>query len=170
MEQSTENKIEVKNRLIYFYKYNKIKIYIFLFFLILILISFTFITHYNDKKNNLVAEKYIKAGIYLEYNKKNNAKSLYEEIIYSKNKFYSILALNTIIEKNLIIDKKKVIKYFDVLEKYIAAKDQKDLITFKKALYLIKISEVQNGKNLLNKLVDQNSTLKPIIKELLQNN
>ena len=31
---------------------------------------------------------------------KDKSKEFYEEIIKSKNKFYSILALNTIIEKN----------------------------------------------------------------------
>ena len=32
---------------------------------------------------------------------------MFEEIILSKNKFYSILALNIIVEKNLMLDEKK---------------------------------------------------------------
>lgn len=170
MENNIESKIDINNRLSNFYKLNKVKIFTIIIISFVVVISIFLLKHNNKKNNILIAEKYVEAGLQLSKNNKENARNLYEEIILSKNKFYSILALNTIIEKNLIIDKKKVIKYFDVLEKHIVAKDQKDLITFKKALYLIKISEVQNGKNLLNKLVDQNSTLKPIIKELLQNN
>ena len=41
-----------------------------------------------------------------------NQKILFEEIILSKNKFYSILALNTILEKKLEKDKNKIIKIF----------------------------------------------------------
>ena len=63
-----------------------------------------------DKKKNIsLAEKYVQAEILLSSNKNEKAKKLYEEIILSKNKFYSILALNTVIEKDLIFDKKKLL-------------------------------------------------------------
>ena len=39
--------------------------------------------------------------------KKETAAKYYEEIILSKNKFYSVLALNAILEKELIKDKKR---------------------------------------------------------------
>ena len=55
----------------------------------------------------MISEKYVKAGILLSNNKNEKAlKNYYEEIILSKNKFYSILALNTIIEKNYLMIKK----------------------------------------------------------------
>ena len=61
------------------------------------------------KKNEIISEKYIQAGLYLSSNEMKNAKKIYEEIIESKNKFYSILALNTILEKNLESnDKEKI--------------------------------------------------------------
>ena len=72
-------------------------------------------------------------------NQTDKAKKIYEEIILSKNKFYSILALNTIIEKNLIKDKEKILEFFEIVEKSNFKKDQKDLIALKKALYMIKI-------------------------------
>ena len=59
------------------------------------------------KKNSLIAEKYIQAGIYLANKKNADATLIFEEIIESKNKFYSILSLNTILEKKLLTDKKK---------------------------------------------------------------
>ena len=46
-------------------------------------------------------------------NQNKEAKKYYENIILSKNKFYSLLALNTILEKNLIEDKKKNFNYFE---------------------------------------------------------
>ena len=94
---------------------------------------------------------------------------LYEEIIFSKNKFYSILSLNTILEKNLISDKKKILEYFEILEGVSLSQENKDLITFKKALYLLKSSDIQNGKNLLKSLIDKNSSLKTIANELIEN-
>ena len=117
----------------------------------------------------MIGEKYIKAGLYLSSNKKENAKEIYEEIILSKNKFYSILALNTIIEKDLITNKEKILKYFNIIEKSTSTKDQKDLIALKKAIYLIKELEIKEGNDLLNKLISDNSILKPIAEELVKN-
>ena len=120
-----------------------------------------------QKKNILIAEKYVKAEIYLTSNKPENAKELYEEIILSKNRFYSILALNKVIEKTLISDKNIILKYFNILENSISKEDQKDLIILKKALFLIKNSENQKGENLLKKLISKNSVLKTLSLELL---
>ena len=44
----------------------------------------------------------------------------------------------------------------------------KDLIKFKKALYLIKTSNIKEGKEILNNLIDSNSTLKLLAQELIQ--
>jgi len=168
MDQNLENKPITKNRLINFYNNNKFKIYILIFTLIIVLISFIFVNHNSKKKNIFISEKYVEAGIYLASNKKDNAKKLYEEIILSKNEFYSILALNTIIEKNLITDKDKIIKYFEILENSISSKEQEDLVVLKKALYLIKVSDIKKGNNLLKNLADRNTILKTIAQDLLK--
>ena len=168
MDQSEENKTEIKDRIINFLNDNKVKIYIFIFILATVLGSFIFIKTNNEKKNVLVAEKYVKAGINLASNKNDIAKSLYEEIILSKNKFYAILALNTIIEKDLVIDQKKILEYFVVLERSVATKETIDLIKLKKALYLIKILDIETGNELLKSLIDDNSNLKSIAKELIE--
>ena len=80
---------------------------------------------HKEKKNNLISEKYIQAGLYLANGKKIESKNLYKEIVLSKNNFYSILALNTIIEKNLENDEGKVIEYFEILENLKLSKSQK---------------------------------------------
>ena len=75
--------------------------------------------------------------------------------------------MNVIIEKKLILEKKKIIDFFEILEETVSSKNNKDLIVFKKALFLMKENDKQNGINLLKKLIENNSSLKPIIQELI---
>ena len=98
MEQNADTKKDFKEKFINFYKLNKIKFYILIILIFLTTITISFMRHINEKNNIQTGEKYIQAGIYLSLKKKENAKGLYEEIILSNNKFYSILALNQIIE------------------------------------------------------------------------
>ena len=169
MEENQDNKIDFKRKLIDFYNLNKSKIFIFAIFLLTILFSIIFINYNNERKNILIAEKYMKAGIFLSSNQKDNAKALYEEIILSKNKFYSILALNTIIEKEIIENDEIVLNYFKILEDINYSEEKLDLIIFKKALYLLKSSKNQEGKKLLNNLIEKDSKLKFLAKEAINN-
>ena len=167
MEEKIEKKAELKNRIINFYNINKVKIYIFIFIIIITIVSVFFIKNNAQKKNTLISEKYIEAGLLLLSDQKDRSKILYEEIILSKNKIYSILALNKIVEKKLVIDKNKILKYFNILEKSISSKDERELIIFKKALYLIKNSDAKTGEDLMKNLIEQDSSLKNIIQEIL---
>ena len=169
MEQEIENKTEIKKRLIDYYFKNKIKIFAVVLSLISILILSIIFTYNKEKKNILIADKYLKAGIFLSNNNKDDAKNLYEEVVLSKNKFYSILALNVIIEKDLVKDKEKILNFFKEIENLNISEEKKDLLMFKKALYLIKISKNEDGKKLLNNLIDRNSKLKPLIEEIIAN-
>ncbi len=78
MDQSSENKIALKARVINFYNLNRKKIYFSVLILITFLITILFIKLNETKKNILIAEKYVKAEIYLTSNKPENAKELYE--------------------------------------------------------------------------------------------
>lgn len=167
MESETKDKIELQDKLANFYKSNKIKIFITISFFIVILIVFTFFKINFEKKNNLIAENYIKAGIYLVSGEKEKSKTIYDEIIYSNNKFYAILALNTILEKDLINEKKKIIEYFNLVEGLNLSINQKDLISFKKALYFIKSKQFKEGKNILEDLIKKNSKLKSLAEEVI---
>ena len=167
MEQKLDNKIEIKDRLTSFYKINKLKIYLLTTFLLMIIIALFFFQINAKKKNIYIAEKYVEAGLYLATNDIENSKKIYEEIILSKNKFYSILALNTILEKDLESNRDVVLKYFESLEKLNKSKEQTDLIIFKKALYLIKISNIEEGNKLFKKLIDENSKYKNLAEEII---
>ena len=169
MDKTEENKIEIKDKIINFFNNNKAKIYIFIFILVTSLVLFSFLKFTNEKKNIIAAEKYIEAGIYLGSNKKKDAATkIYEEIILSGNKFYSILSLNTILEKNLISDKNKILEYFSIVEKLTKSNEQLDLIFFKKALFLINKQEIKEGKAILEKLINQDSKYKFLAEEVLE--
>tara|TARA_X000000950_G_scaffold42449_1_gene47149 strand:- start:4553 stop:5062 length:510 start_codon:yes stop_codon:yes gene_type:complete len=169
MIPNTENKLDLKRQLINFWQKNKTKILIFGLILIIIISFVIYFNYKNKNKNILIADKYVRAGLYLESNQKNNAKVLYEEIILSKNKFYSILALNTIVEKSLINDDTEILKYFEILESLDFQEEKQDLIIFKKALFYLKISKNNEGRNLLKKLIEKNSKFKSLAEEIKTN-
>jgi len=168
MEQKIDNKINFIDKLISFYNNNKLKIYSIIIILLTLLILITFLKLNNKKKNNLISEKYIKAGLYLTSNKEKSIE-IYEEIILSKNKFYSILALNTILEKDLVLDNKKILYYFTTIDEISKSNEQNNLISFKRALYLIKTSNIEEGKKILKDLIKKNSKLKNLAEEILAN-
>ena len=167
MDENLDKSKDSLKKINLFFQKNKFRILLFVFFIILTLALAVFYNSKVKKNNILISEKYIKAGLLLSENQKENAKNYYEEIVLSKNKFYSLLALNTLIEKDLINDKEKVIKYFAKLESLNFSKDLNDLILIKKALYLIKIKEDKSGKNILNKLINDGSNLKSLAQDLI---
>jgi hypothetical protein len=166
MQENENNKIVLKDRLKNLYRRNKLKIYIFFIVLATVPILLTYFKISNDKKNYLIAEKYVQAGLYLASNKKDEARQIYEDIILSKNNIYSILSLNTILEKNLISDKQKIFGYFEIVEKLDLSEETNDIISLKKALYLIKSGDSKKGNDLLKKLLNKNSNLTSIVEEL----
>ena len=106
MEENIEKKQELKSRLIHFFDKNKFKFFILISLIVIAIFALSLFQINVKKKNSLIAEKYIQAGIYLANKKNADATLIFEEIIESKNKFYSILSLNTILEKKLLTDKK----------------------------------------------------------------
>ena len=169
MDQNTDKKVEFIDKLKLFLIAQKIKIILFLSILVLFLIIFSIMKINQERQNILMSEKFIKANIYLSSGNKEKSKEIYEEIIKSENKFYSILALNTILEKKLENSEEKIINYFEIIQDLSIPHEQKDLLILKKALYLLQISKTEEGKNLLKKLSSSNSYLKQISDQILEN-
>ena len=167
MEQDENNKIGLKDKIIKLYNFHKFKIHLFFGIIIISIISIFFFKISNEKKNNIIAENYIKAGILLSAGKNEESKNLYEEIILNKNKFYSILSLNTIIEENLESDEGKILNYFDIVKEIKMSSENKDILIFKKALYLLTISEIDAGNKLLKDLINRKSQLKTLAEEII---
>ena len=109
MDENLDKKISSESRIVEFVKDNKRKILFTIALIILIVFLISFLNLYNDKKNTQISEQYIKGGLLLAEQKNDEANEIFGNIIMSKNNFYSILALNTIIEKKL--GKKMKIKY-----------------------------------------------------------
>lgn len=145
---------------------------IFLFILSFIVISFFLgiyaFKYYQDNENKKISEKYIKANIYLAAKNLDKSKTTYIEIIDSNNKFYSILALNSIIENNLENDSEEILKLFNKLENIKHDKTKKNLLKLKKSLYLINISKKNEGRILLNEIIESESVWSDIAKEILK--
>ena len=168
MELNVDKKIEFKDKLNSYYLENKLKIYIVIIIVIFSIISVNLFNINKEKKNELIAEKYIQAGLLLSSKNQEKSKKIYEEIILSENNFYSILSLNAILEENLITDKNKILEYFSIVEKLTKSNDQLDLIFFKKALFLIEKKEITEGKAILEKIISQESKYKFLAEEVLK--
>ena len=170
MDQELENsKLELKDRIFLFFKKNKFKILIFLSVLIIFSIIVIVQNILKEKENNLISEKYVQAGLYLASGENEKSFKIFEEIILSKNNFYSVLALNTILEKELTKDKEKILGFFEIAEQLNIDQNRKDLIVFKKALYLLKDNDFEDGNKLLRKLIETDSELKIYAEEILDN-
>ena len=92
---------------------------------------------------------------------------IYEDILKSNNRFYSSLALNIILEKNLEKNKEKILEYFDKVENLQNNKEQKDILKLKKALFFLKNSEDEKAKKLLNELIKSESKIKDLAEKIL---
>ena len=168
MEQNLDKKPELKYILQSFFTNNKKKIFLIISIIMAMTITFFLWKDNNNKKNILISEKYTKAQLLLSKNNKEDATKYFEEIILGKNKFYSVLALNTILEKELILEKKKILEFFSIIESLSHNDTNNDLIYIKKALYLFKEANSVEGNELLKELIKKNSPLKIIAQELLE--
>ena len=169
MEQTLEKKIDFKEKLFFFFTKNKLKLIISFFLILSISVFLIFFKFNSEKKNNLISEQFIQAGINLDLNKTELSKKIYSEIIFKKNKFYSVLALNIILEKKLETDENTILSYFKIIENLKLPKEKKDLVTLKKALFLIEKSKTTEANKILNNLIENDSKFKDVAQEILAN-
>lgn len=167
MEQNLNKNTGLKENFINFLKEKKIFIIFFVIFALFLIIAIMLYSDFQKKKGVKISNQYIKAGLLLADGKKQDSLNYYEKIILSKNKFYSLLSLHTVLEKNLINDKEKVLKYFEELEKLKLSDEQNDLLNFKKALYLIKFDDKKKAEKILNDLINRKSNLKSLSIEII---
>ena len=161
-----ETKINSSEKIVNFVQKNKNIILINFILLILVLVGISYFNYYQNSKNEKISEKFVQAGIYLSLNKQEESKKIYKEVISSKNKFYSILALNNIIDNDLEQNNEEVLELFDIVENIKIENEQKNLIKLKKALYLIKISRDNEGKKILDEIISDDSIWKEAASEI----
>ena len=149
IDSNTRNE-KIKN---FFINYKKLLISIFALVFTL-LISYFIFEEFNEKKKLKISDQYNQ--IVTEYSKDNKqiTSNALVELVNKKDPTYSPLSLYFIIDNQLIIEKSKVNKLFDiVIEDVSLQKEIKNLIIYKKALY----NADDIGENELLKI------LKPII-------
>ena len=137
----------------FFINYKKLLISI-LALVFTLLISYFIFEEFNEKKKLKISDQYNQ--IVTEYSKDNKqiTSNALVELVNKKDPTYSPLSLYFIIDNQLITEKSKVNKLFDiVIEDVSLQKEIKNLIIYKKALY----NADDIGENELLKI------LKPII-------
>lgn len=119
----------------FFINYKKLLISI-LVLLITLLISYFIFEEFNEKKKLKISDQYNR--IVTEHSKDNKqiTSNALVELVNKKDPTYSPLSLYFIIDNQLITEKSKVNKLFDVvIEDVSLQKEIKNLIIYKKALY-----------------------------------
>ena len=167
MENDFENKISNIDKVINYIKEKKKIFIISASFIIFLLIGIIYLDYHKNLRNKKISEKFVQAGLYLASENKSESNNLYKEVVLSKNKFYSPLALNNIIDNNLETNNEEIIRLFEILESINLEKERKNLVKLKKALFLLKISKDQEGNKLLNEIISDNSIWKNAAEELL---
>lgn len=155
-------------KILIIFKEKKKYLMMIIFLLIIISSGFSYFKYYQKNFNIKISEEYIEAGIYLSQKNEEDSKKIFKKIIEKKHYFYSALALNSIIENDLEESEVEIIRLFEIVEKSVKEKEQKNLIKFKKALYYLKKLKVKEGNKLLNEIIDENSIWKEAAKQTLK--
>ena len=74
-----------------------------------------------------------------------------------------------ILEKKLETDENTILSYFKIIENLKLPKEKKDLVTLKKALFLIEKSKTTEANKILNNLIENDSKFKDVAQEILAN-
>ena len=151
-----DQNLDIKeNKLKIFFQTNLKKGILLILTVIIIFFGYIAYNYYKDVQNTKVSDKFNSVLVKISKNEKIQIQDQLIEIIKEKNKFYSPMALNLIIEKNIEIKDEEIINLFNiVLTISDLDKSDKDLFKIKKALFLSK--ENKNEEEILK-------LLKPII-------
>ena len=168
MEQNLDKKTDIKNKFLVFYNNHRLKFSFLILSTLFFFVILIFLQEKQKKSNILISNKYAQAIIFLSSGQKAKAKDYFEEIIFSKNKFYSLLSLNIILDKELIKEDNKIEKYFNLIFNLDLSQNQKDLLLFKKSLYLINKGDTKGAKDLLKESTIENSKLKSFAEDLIK--
>ena len=151
----TQYDVTKKSKFRRLYDANKLLIFLTLFVLIITSISFSFYTVSREKKQILLADNYMVAIFYLQNNERDKGRKILKEIILANNRTYSTLSLFLILDEDLVDDQREISNLFDhLLANNKFEQEVKNLIIFKKTLFLSNFANelemVENAKQLIN--------------------
>ena len=153
---STRNE-KIKN----FFVNNKKRIIIVLSTLILLLLSYFAYDEIGKRNKIKIADKYNNSKINYFSGNKLNVENKMIEIIKTKDKSYSPLALYFLLDNNIINSKEKINDLFDIIINEISLEEEiKNLIIYKKALYNSESASETDLLKILNPIINTDSVWK----------
>jgi len=140
---------------------NKKKLSILILAILLIIFAFFFNQERIEKNKEKIANNYNTASINFLSGNKINVKNKMINVIESKDKTYSPLALYFLIDNNIIESKEEINQYFDILiNQTQLEKEIKNLIIYKKALFNSEFETENNLLKILNPIINSESIWK----------
>ena len=137
-------------------KKKKTLIYICIIIVSLIIAFFAY-KHFKQKEHIKTSEQFNSAKIKISKNLEQS-KDILINIIEKKNKFYSPMSLNLLLEQEINLPNEKFLELFDkVIEIRGLEKNTKNLYILKKGLFLSEFSDENTILNTLNPLINSNS-------------
>ena len=156
ISESTRNE-KVKN----FFINNKKFLISILLTIILLVVGYFVYDEYKDNKKKKIADQFNLSSIEFILGKNENIESEMIEIIESKNKTYSPLALYFLLDNNIIDSKEKINRLFDIIiNDTNLDKEIKNLNIYKKALYNSDSGSENNLLKILKPLINSESIWK----------
>ena len=154
--------LKEKSNFVGFLKNNVKNFFFVLTVVVIVLGFFTWKDRIDRKKRLEISEKYIDTKILLNQNNQSqNVLNNLVEIIFSKDSTYSVLSLYLVIDSELEIDNKKILKYFnEVLSIKDLKKEDKNLIKLKKAIFISNKANEKELLDLLNPIINSESAWK----------
>ncbi len=137
-------------------KRKKTLIYVLTIILLLIIAFFSY-QYFEQQKHIKISEQFNIAKINISKNLEQSKEALIN-IIEKKNKFYSPMSLNLLLEKKINLSNEKILELFDkVIEIRGLEKNTKNLYVLKKGLFLSEFSDENTILKTLNPLINSNS-------------
>ena len=153
---STRNE-KIKN----FFVNNKKRIIIVLSMLILLVVSYFAYDEIGKRNKIKIADQYNNSRINYFSGNKLNVENKMIEIIKTKDKSYSPLALYFLLDNNIINSKEKINDLFDIIINEISLEEEiKNLIIYKKALYNSEYASETDLLKILNPIINSDSVWK----------
>ena len=153
---STRNE-KIKN----FFISNKKKIIIVLSILILLVVGYFAYDEIGKRNKIKIADQYNSSRINYFSGNKLNVENKMIEIIKTKDKSYSPLALYFLLDNNIINSKEKINDLFDIIINEISLEEEiKNLIIYKKALYNSEYASEADLLKILNPIITSDSVWK----------
>jgi len=153
---STRNE-KIKN----FFVNNKKRIIIVLSILILLVLSYFAYDEIGKRNKIKIADQYNNSRINYFSGNKLNVENKMIEIIKTKDKSYSPLALYFLLDNNIINSKEKINDLFDIIINEISLEEEiKNLIIYKKALYNSEYASETDLLKILNPIINSDSVWK----------